>query len=80
MGSETLEGIPGNLAKAVILVTFLKVRVPLYRIEKTFKGMDTEALFGSGVMPEHLNDDAIARALDRISKSKPEGLFTTLHL
>lgn len=71
---------PGNLAKAVILVTFLKVRVPLYRIEKAFKGMDTEALFGIGVLPEHLNDDAIARALDRISQAKQEGLFTTLCL
>jgi len=71
---------PGNLAKAVILVTFLKIRVPLYKIDKAFKGIDTEALFGSGVMPEHLNDDAIARALDRISQAKPEGLFTTLCL
>jgi transposase len=71
---------PGNLAKAVILVTFLKIRVPLFKIEKTFVGIDTEALFGKGVMPKHLNDDAIARALDRISQAKPEGLFTTLCL
>jgi transposase len=71
---------PGNLAKAVILVTFLQIRAPLYKIKNAFIGMDTEALFGAGVMPEHLNDDAIARALDRISQAKPEKLFTTLCL
>lgn len=71
---------PGNLAKAVILVTFLQIRAPLYKIKKSYIGMDTEALFGEGVMPEHLNDDAIARALDRISQVKPEKLFTSLCL
>jgi transposase len=71
---------PGNLAKAVILVTFLQIRAPLYKIKNSFIGMDTEALFGKGVMPEHLNDDAIARALDRISDANPEGLFSTLCL
>lgn len=71
---------PGNLAKAVILVTFLQIRAPLYKIKDLFIGIDTEALFGEGVMPEHLNDDAIARALGRISQAKPEGLFSTLCL
>ena len=71
---------PGNLAKAVILVTFLQIRTPLYKIKNSFIGIDTEALFGKDVMPEHLNDDAIARALDRISEAKPEGLFSTLCL
>lgn len=45
---------PGNLAKAVILVTFLMVRTPLFKIEKAFTGIDTEALFGKGVMPKQL--------------------------
>ena len=67
---------PGNLAKAVILVTFLQIRSPLYKIQQSFKGIDTEALFGEGVIPEHLNDDAIGRALDRINEAKPEGLFS----
>lgn len=71
---------PGNLAKAVILVTFLQIRSPLYKIRESFTGIDTEALFGKGVMPEHLNDDAIGRALDRISEAKPEGLFSSLCL
>jgi transposase len=71
---------PGNLAKAVILVTFLQIRSPLYKIHQSFIGIDTEALFGKGVMPEHLNDDAIGRALDRINDAKPEGLFSSLCL
>jgi transposase len=71
---------PGNLAKAVILVTFLQIRTPLYKIKDSFAGIDTEALFGEGVMPQHLNDDAIARALDRISQTNPNGLFSMLCL
>ena len=71
---------PGNLAKAVILVTFMEIRVPLFRIKESFIGIDTEALFGEGVMREHLNDYAIARALDCINDAKPEGLFSTLCL
>jgi len=71
---------PGNLAKAVILVTFLQIRSPLYKIQKSFIGIDTEALFGKGVMPEHLNDDAIGRTLDRINDAKLEGLFSSLCL
>jgi transposase len=71
---------PGNLAKAVILATFMQVRAPLYRIKRAFAGYDTEALFGKGVMPEHLNDYSIARALDRISEAKPEGLFSSICL
>lgn len=31
-------------------------------------------------MPEHLNDGALARVLDRISKANPEGLFSSLCL
>lgn len=71
---------PGNLAKAVILVTFLKIRAPLSKIKEAFEGVDTEALFGEGVMPEHLNDYAIARALERINDAKPDGLFSSLCL
>ena len=71
---------PGNLAKAIILVTFLQIRSPLYKIQKSFIGIDTEVLFGKGVLPEHLNDDAIGRALDRINNAKPEGLFSSLCL
>ena len=71
---------PGNLAKAIILVTFFKVRAPLYIIQNAFVGIDTETLFGKGVLPEHLNDYALARALDRISEAKAESLFSSFAL
>jgi len=71
---------PGNLAKAIILATFFKVRAPLYIIQNAFLGIDTEALFGKGVLPEHLNDYALARGLDRISEANPETLFSSFAL
>lgn len=36
---------PGNLAKAVILATFMKVRAPLYKIKDVYKEIDTQILF-----------------------------------
>ena len=71
---------PGNLAKAIILATFFKVRAPLSRIKNSFYGIDTETLFGKGVLPEHLNDDALAQALDRIGEENLESLFSTFAL
>ena len=71
---------PGNLAKAIILATFFKVRAPLSRIKNGFNGIDTETLFGKGVLAEHLNDDALARALDRIGEENLESLFSTFAL
>jgi len=71
---------PGILAKAIILVTFFKVRAPLYKIKNSYEGIDTEAIFGKGVLPKHLNDYALARALDRISQAKSESLFSSLAL
>ena len=71
---------PGNLAKAVVLATFFDVRAPLSRISKFYETYDTEYLFGKGVKPEHLNDDAIGRMLDRLSDAKPNKLYGALCL
>jgi transposase len=71
---------PGNLAKAIILATFFKVRAPLYIIKNSFEGIDTETLFGKGVLPEHLNDAALAQALDRMSDANLESLFSSFAL
>ena len=71
---------PGNLAKSVILSTFFEVRSPLYRIEERFKNIDTEKVFSAGVRPEDLNDDSIAKALDKLSEINPTKLFSTLCL
>jgi hypothetical protein len=44
------------------------VRTHLSRIKHSFYGIDTETLFGKGVLPEHLNDAALAQALDRFGE------------
>lgn len=69
---------PGNLAKAFILATFYDVRAPLSRISERYVDVDTEFLFGKGVFPEHLNDDAIGNALDKIGKIDLEKAFMDL--
>lgn len=71
---------PGNLAKAFILATFFEVRAPLSRIAERFDGIDTELLFGEGVEPEDLTDDAIGRTLDKIAEASPGKMYTTLCL
>jgi transposase len=38
----------------------------LYIFSRFFSNLSTEQLFGSGVAPEHLNDDVLLRTLDRI--------------
>lgn len=73
---------PGLLAKAVVLATFLDIRAPLSRISETYATIDTEFLFGEGVLPEHLNDCAIARTLDKIADAEmsPDTMYSTLCL
>lgn len=71
---------PGNLAKAVVLATFFEVRAPLSRIAERFEDVDTQFLFGEGVMPKDLTDDAIGRMLDKIAKASPGQMYTTLCL
>jgi transposase len=68
------------LAKAVILATFFDVRAPLSGINIRFEDIDAQIIFGKGVLLEHLNDDAIGRALDRISEKNLETMFSTLCL
>ena len=72
---------PGNLLKALVLSTYMGgIRSPLSNVYKRYEGIDTEILFGKGVLREHLNDDSIGRALDKLSESNPEKLFGTLCL
>jgi hypothetical protein len=48
-------------------MNFLTEGQPMCRLSKFFRGTDTENLFGDGIMPENLNDDAMARILDMIA-------------
>jgi len=80
--TEQCKVSPGHLAKAVILVTFFDIRAPLSRISETFQEIDTEFLFGQGILAEDLNDYAIARTLDKIAAADmgPDTMFSTLCL
>jgi len=72
---------PGNHLKAIILSTFMSgLRSPLCNIGEKYETMDTEYLFGENVEPEHLNDHAIGRSLDKLAIAGPEKLFGSLAL
>jgi hypothetical protein len=40
-------------------------RSPLYQLPVFFEHMDVENMFGEGITPSDLNDDAMGRALDK---------------
>ncbi len=60
------------------LAIFFDVRTPLSKIPKTYENIDTEYLFGKGILPEHLNDDATGHALDKIAFQKLHSDTTTI--
>lgn len=68
----------GHTLKAMILNGLGFVSAPLYLFEQFFVGKATEHLIGSGVLPEHLNDDRLGRALDKFYAFGVTKLFTTL--
>ena len=56
---------PGQVMKAMILNGLGFLSAPLYLFEQFFVGKATEHLIGEGVLPSPLNDDRLARALDK---------------
>lgn len=56
---------PGRLIEGLV-ICILSDRKALYRVEEFYEGKDTESLFGKGVRACDFNDDALARALDRL--------------
>ena len=50
-------------------------KLPLYRVERSYVGAPTDLIFGPGVRPESLNDDALGRCLDTLSGMDLEELF-----
>ncbi|MEG4234011.1 DUF4277 domain-containing protein [Microcoleus sp. Pol11C3] len=57
---------PGQIMKAMILNGLGFLSAHLYLFEQFFIGKATEHLIGEGVLPSHLNDDRLARALTNI--------------
>ncbi|EQD57257.1 transposase, partial [mine drainage metagenome] len=53
-------------------------REALYRVEQFYDGHDLERLFGPGISAHDFNDDALGRALDKLSAAGPKRVFSTL--
>ena len=70
---------PGHVVLALILDT-LSGRSPLYRLERSFKGLDLELLLGVDIAPSKLNDDTAGRVLDRLWEAGTGKLLTAVAL
>jgi transposase len=70
----------GQIVKAMILNGLGFVSAPMYLFSRFFEGKPTEHLLGEGVRPEHLNDDKIARVLEKLSEAGLRSLFVEIAL
>jgi transposase len=68
----------GQIVKAMILNGLGFVSAPLYLFSEFFIGKATEHLLGEGILPEHLNDDRMGRALDSLWNQGLTPLFTSI--
>ena len=68
----------GVLVKAMVLNGLGFVQRTLYLMPRFFQDKPVERLLGPGVLAEHLNDDALGRALDAIYRYGPTELFAPL--
>lgn len=81
VGVHSLEQVStGQVLKAMILNGLGFVAAPLYLFSEFFEGKATEHLIGEGIKPEHLNDDRLGRALDKIYALGVTQVFTKLAL
>ena len=56
------------------------ISAPLYLFEKFFSGIATEHLLGEGIQPEHLNDEPLARVLDKLYDARLTEIFIRVAL
>jgi transposase len=70
---------PGLLVEAMI-INLLGSRKPLYLMHEYFQHMDVATLFGPGIQARDLNDDALARALDKLARAGPGLVYGTIAL
>jgi transposase len=68
---------PGERIQALV-IDVLTGRHPLYHVWEGFERTDCELLLGEGVCPEDLNDDALARALDKLQAANPRLVFSLI--
>lgn len=70
----------GQVLKAMILNALGFLSAPMYLFSRFFEGKPTEHLLGEGVKPEHLNDDKLARVLDKLYEAGLTSLFVQIAL
>lgn len=70
----------GQAVKAMLLNGLGMLSSPLYLFEKFFEGKATEHLLGEGIKPEHLNDDCLGRALDKLYNAGVTQVFVSVAL
>lgn len=70
---------PGRRIEALVL-NILAGRSPLYRVAQFYEDTATGLLFGNEVRPEHLTDDSLARALDKLAEVGARRVYSAVAL
>ena len=70
---------PGQRIEALVL-NILAGRSPLYRVAEFYNDTATDVVFGPGVAVEHLTDDCLGRALDKLAESGPRAVYSAVAL
>jgi transposase len=68
----------GNAVKAMVLNGLGFVNQPLYLVPRFFQNKPTQRLVAPGIDAEHLNDDALGRALDTLYASGVTTLYSLI--
>lgn len=68
----------GQSIKAMVLNGLGFANKQLYLVSSFFNSKPTERLVGTGIKPEHLNDDTLGRTLDAIFKAGPTEVFSII--
>jgi transposase len=70
---------PGQRIEALVL-NILAGRSPLYRVAEFYEDTATDLVFGPGIAAEHLTDDCLARALDKLADARPRAVYSAVAL
>lgn len=68
----------GQAVKALVLNGLGFINRALYLVPQFFADKPTERLIGAGILPEHLNDDVLGRALDTLYAHDVTALYTLI--
>ena len=68
----------GHAVKAMVLNGLGFVNQPLYLVPHFFQNKPTSRLLGAAIAPEHLNDDALGRALDTLYATGVTELYSLI--